>query len=134
MNTQKKTGTLPVNAQVTFLYYQDLAAPERFYKEQLGFEKTFDKGWVKFFRVTEHSYVGLVDEAKGHHKASDAKAVMVSMETPELEAWYERMKGSGAEIVVHYDPAKAAEQMVSTFLMRDPGGYSVEFFRFNKHD
>ncbi len=31
-------------------------------------------------------------------------------------------------------PAKAAEQMVSTFLMRDPGGYSVEFFRFNKRD
>lgn len=134
MNAHAKTGTLPVNAQVTFLYYKDLATPEHFYGELLGFEKTFDKGWVKFFRVTEYSYVGLVDEAKGHHKASDAKAVMVSMETPELEAWYERMKANGADIVVHFDPAKAADQMVSTFLMRDPGGYSVEFFRFNKQD
>lgn len=133
--THKKPAAdhaLPINSQVTFLYYNNLMEPERFYGELLGLEKTFDKGWVKFFRMTEHSYVGLVDEAKGHHNASDAKSVMVSMETPDLEAWYARMKATDVDIVVQFDPAKSADQMVSTFLMRDPGGYSVEFFRFNK--
>ncbi|MEO5758996.1 MAG: VOC family protein [Mesorhizobium sp.] len=134
MKSADRPDALPVNSQVTFLYYADLAEPERFYGEMLGFDKTFDKGWVKFFKTTEHSYVGLVDQAKGHHKASDAKSVMVSMETPDLEAWYERMKAKNADFVVHLDLDKSADQMVSTFLMRDPGGYSVEFFRFNNKD
>lgn len=132
--THKKPAASPVSSQVTFFYYGNLAEPERFYGELLGLEKTFDKGWVKFFRITEHSYVGLVDEAKGHHNASEAKSVMLSMETPDLEGWYARMKATGVDIVVHFDAAKAADQLVSTFLMRDPGGYSVEFFRFNKRD
>lgn len=130
----ERPDALPVNSQVTFLYYADLAEPERFYGEMLGFEKTFDKGWVKFFRITEFSYVGLVDQEKGHHKASDAKSVMVSMETPDLESWYARMQAKNADFVVHLDLDKSAGQMVSTFLMRDPGGYSVEFFRFNNKD
>ncbi|MEP9373825.1 VOC family protein [Mesorhizobium sp. KR1-2] len=134
MDVATARGLPPVNSQVTFLYYDDLASPERFYGEMLGLEKTFDKGWVKFFRATEHSYIGLVEQAKGHHNTSEAKSVMVSLESPELEAWYERMKAKGVDFVVHLDTDMSAGRLVSTFLMRDPGGYSVEFFRFNRLD
>lgn len=127
-------GGLPVDAQVTFFYYKDLAAPERFYGETLGFAKTFDKGWVKFFQLTEHSYVGLVDEAHGHHKALDQKSVMLSIETPALEAWYERAKARGASFQNHPDFTAAGEKMVTGFMLSDPGGYTVEFFRFNRRD
>lgn len=132
------TGTLdampPVSSQVTFFYYKDLAAPELFYGETLGFPKTFDKGWVKFFQLTPHSYVGLVDETKGHHKALDQKSVMLSMETPDLEDWYERAKARGAPFQNHPDFARAAEKMVTGFMLSDPGGYTIEFFRFNRKD
>ncbi|PSJ51333.1 VOC family protein [Pseudaminobacter soli (ex Li et al. 2025)] len=120
-----------VNSQVTFFYYEDIAAPEAFYGDLLGLEKTFDKGWVKFFRITALSYVGLVASAEGHHNASDAKAVMLSIETLELEAWYARLMERGAEIVVPLNLDQPTNKLVTTFLLRDPGGYSVEFFRFN---
>ena len=97
----------PVDSQVTFFYYTDLEPPAHFYGETLGFEKTFDKGWVKFFRLTPHSYVGLVEETRGHHKAADAKSVMLSMETGDLEGWYERAKTRGATFQNHPDFAAA---------------------------
>jgi hypothetical protein len=127
-------GALPVTAQVTFFYYKELATPERFYGDTLGFPKTFDKGWVKFFQLTPQSYVGLVDERQGHHKALDQKSVMLSMETPALEDWYERAKARGATFQTHPDFASAAEKMVTGFMLSDPGGYTVEFFRFNRRD
>ena len=125
---------LPVTGQVTFFYYKDLDAPERFYGETLGLRKTFDKGWVKFFQLTGQSYVGLVDEARGHHKALEQKAVMLSMETPDLEGWYERAKARGAAFQTHPDFAAAGEKMITGFMLSDPGGYTVEFFRFNRRD
>jgi extradiol dioxygenase family protein len=134
MMSQSGSADLPVASQVTFFYYKDLAAPERFYGETLGFSKTFDKGWVKFFQLTPHSYVGLVDETRGHHKALDQKSVMLSMETPNLEDWYERAKKRGAPFQNHPDFAAAAEKMVTGFMLSDPGGYTVEFFRFNRKD
>lgn len=132
--TEAGADALPVTGQVTFFYYKDLAAPERFYGETLGFHKTFDKGWVKFFQLTGQSYVGLVDEARGHHKASEQKPVMLSMETPDLEDWYERAKARGAVLQSHPDFAGAAEKMITGFMLSDPGGYTVEFFRFNRRD
>ena len=126
--------TPPVSSQVTFLYYADLAGPERFYGEILGFEKTLDKDWVKLFRITDRSYVGLVDETKGHHKASGEKSVMVSFETADLEAWYDRMRATNADFLAHLDPSSVGSKLVSAFLLRDPGGYTVEFFRFNQQE
>ena len=134
MNTQAKADTLPISGQVTFLYYKDLAEAARFYGELLGLEKTFDKGWVNFFKLTETSSVGLVDETHGFHKATDDNNVMVSIETPSVEAWYERAKARGATFKTHPDFAGAGENMVTGFMLRDPGGYTVEFFRFNRRD
>lgn len=125
------TGALPVNAQVTFFYYPDLSPPERFYGTLLGFEKTFDQGWVKFFRLTPHSYVGLVDAARGHHSAGGEKSVMLSMETNALEDWHRRAVAGGASFQVEPDFG-ATDRLITNFMLTDPGGYTVEFFRFNR--
>lgn len=132
MSTEASAGRLPVSGQVTFLYYKELSEAERFYGDVLGFEKVFDEGWVKFFRLTETSCVGLVDEAHGFHKASEDNNVMVSIETPALEDWYARASERGAAFKTHPDFAAAGEKMVTSFMLRDPGGYTVEFFRFNR--
>jgi extradiol dioxygenase family protein len=132
--SENDSADLPVDAQITFFYYKDLTAPERFYGETLGFRKTFDKGWVKFFQVTPHSYVGLVDEVHGHHNALNQTSVMLSMQTPRLEDWYERAKQRGAHFQCHPDFGNAREKLITGFMLRDPGGYTVEFFRFNGGD
>ena len=132
--TDEGKGIPAIGSQVTFLYYRDLNAAEQFYRATLGLKKTFDKDWVKFIQVTAHSYVGLVDETMGHHKTSTDKSVMISIETPDLEAWYERLKARGAPFQNHPDFAAAGEKMITGFILTDPGGYTVEFFRFNRKD
>ncbi|MCR4265556.1 VOC family protein [Nitratireductor sp. ZSWI3] len=131
MGSEQATGRPPIEGQITFFYYADIGQAEAFYGATLGLEKIFDRGWVKFFRITGTARVGLVDEAHGHHPAAGPKSVMLSIETPDLEGWYARARAGGAEFQKHLDLENPTNSLVNGFLLRDPGGYSVEFFRFN---
>ena len=122
-----------IGSHVVFLYYKDLNAAVRFYEDLFGLPKVYDQGWVKMYRVTPGSYIGLIDEAgKGYHKApTTTPSVMVSIETTELDAWYRRLKGKGATFLIEPDPNKPHE-VVQSVLLKDPGGYTIEFFRWIK--
>lgn len=121
-----------VGSHVVFLYYKDVEAAARFYGDVVGLKKTFDEGWVKMFQITEYSYVGLVDETRGYHKAPTSTAsVMLSMETTEIESWYERLKEKGAPFLKELD-LNSKSPLVNSILLKDPGGYTVEFFRWKK--
>ena len=48
----------PVSGQVTFLYFEDLAAADAFYGDVLGLEKEFDLEWVKIYKLSPSSSVG----------------------------------------------------------------------------
>lgn len=121
-----------VGSHVVFLYYKDVEAAARFYSDVIGLKKTFDEGWVKMFQITEYSYVGLVDETRGYHKAPAATpSVMLSMETTELEAWYKRLKAKNATFIKELDLDRPSP-LVNAILLKDPGGYTVEFFRWKK--
>ena len=73
-----------IKSQVVFLYYSDLTAAANFYGEKLGFQKTFDGGWVHIYQSSQNSYVGLVDNTRGHHRNSPDKPVMLSLVTEEI--------------------------------------------------
>ncbi len=119
----------PVNSSVTFLYYKDLAAAENFYGQVLGFEKDFDGDWVKIFRAADSGRVGIVDEKKGYLNTAENKPVMFSIDTPDVEAWYSRVLEKG-ENYIHKPLKPEADGFVRAFLLKDPGGYHVEFFQW----
>jgi extradiol dioxygenase family protein len=122
-----------ISAQVMFLYYKDLAAGEHFYGDILALKKTYDQDWVKLFQLTEHSYVGLVDEKHGTHAAPDTTpSVMLSVETDDLEGWYERLKARGVTFQKELD-LNSKQPLVNSILMKDPAGYTVEFYRWRAH-
>ncbi len=121
-------GPPPIDSQVTFLYYADLDAAASFYGDVLQLEQTFDQGWVKIFAITPTASVGIVDESRGAHRASDDNAVMLSLVTADVDAWHARLIAAGVEILG--DPADSASVPVRAFLVRDPGGYTVEFFQW----
>lgn len=56
---------------------------------------------------------------------------MLSIETGALEAWHDRATANGATFQVHPDFA-ATDKLITNFMLTDPGGYTVEFFRFNR--
>ncbi len=118
----------PIDSQVTFLYYADLEAAASFYEGVLQLRPTFDQGWVRIFAITPTASVGIVDESRGAHRSRDDNAVMLSFVTTDVDAWHELLSRAGVEILSN--PADSANVPVRAFLVRDPGGYTVEFFQW----
>jgi len=119
---------LTTDAQVVMFYYKDLADADRFYGEILGLEKTLDHDWVKFYQTSANGTVGLVAEGDGAwHRAQDRNAVMLSIVTSEVDAWYDRLRQKDG---VMFLKEIGDGGPIRSFLIEDPGGYTVEFFEW----
>lgn len=119
---------LPIDSQVVFLYYEDLGEAAAFYGDTLGFEKTYESEGTMIYRTSSSSYVGLVAEGSGYHRVAEEKPVMVSLVTDGVDEWHARLRDAGVEIIS--EPADSDRAPVRAFLVRDPGGYTIEFFRW----
>lgn len=109
---------------ITFLYYRDLAAAIAFYERVLGFALAIDQGWSKIFCVAGASHIGLVDQAKGMHRASDPKPVQVCIRVPDVDAWHSWVASQGVEGLT---PAKSSAALqIRAFVFNDPEGYQIE--------
>lgn len=119
-----------IDEQVVMLYYKNLAAADRFYGGTLGLEKTLDEDWVKFYRTSATSTIGLVAEGEGAwHQVQDRNAVMISIVTSEVDAWYQLLRKRDE---VKFLKEIGDGSMVRSFLLEDPGGYTVEFFEWTR--
>jgi len=116
---------LGVLATVFWLYYRDVAAAQRFYETVMGQILLVDQGFAKIYSSSGAGFVGLVDEAQGLHRFSEAKAVNVAFVTPELDAWHERFRANGVVIRTPLGPEE--EGLVRAFVGLDPAGYFLEF-------
>jgi catechol 2,3-dioxygenase-like lactoylglutathione lyase family enzyme len=114
--------------QVTFLYFNDLAAADAFYGETLGLEKEFDLEWVKIYKLSPSSSVGLVNATGGAHRPSADKPVMVSMvvQENEVDLWWSYLEAKGVD--VGESPGSEGDGAVRAFGFKDPEGYSLEVF------
>lgn len=114
--------------QVTFLYFNDLAKADAFYGETLGLEKEFDLEWVKIYKLSPSSSVGLVNATGGAHEPSADKPVMVSMvvEENDVDAWWSYLEAKGVD--VGESPGAEGDGAVRAFGFKDPEGYSLEVF------
>ena len=96
----------------------------KFYEEVMGFELAVDQGWSKIYRIREGAYLGLVDEARGYHRASEAKPVIVCLNVHDADAWYRRLVERGVE--VESQPRESERLRIKVFILRDPEGYVIE--------
>ena len=121
-----------IDATITFFYYDDVEAVAPFYERILGFEMTMNQDWVKIFRITPTSSIGLVQQGHGFHDVSEDKPAMLSIVTENIDAWYEYLVDSGVEIRKELpdnrSKLKPTDAPVRGFVVEDPGGYTVEFF------
>jgi uncharacterized glyoxalase superfamily protein PhnB len=87
-----------------------------------------DQGYTKIFRLTRHSFIGLVDSEKGTLKASETKSVIIATATGEVDQWYEHLRAQGVTI---FKPLKQHDTIgVRGFMALDPEGYVLEFEEF----
>ncbi len=120
-----------IQATNLFLYYKDLDKALDFYSLTLGMELVADYGMAYILRMTQDSYLILVDADEGMHTAEEPKTVALALLTDKLEEWYAYLKNKGVEIKYEYKPKE--ESAHDGFVAVDPEGYLLEFERFNQH-
>ncbi|MFC2142384.1 VOC family protein [Acidobacteriota bacterium] len=122
---------LGIQANLVFFYYPDLEAAERFYTGLLGLEKVLDYGFARICRISESTYIGLVDETKGMHDPSEPKTVTLAFVTEEIDGWYDYLAEQGVEM--RGPLGDASRHPTRGFVAYDPAGYFLEFERFLDH-
>lgn len=121
----------PLLGAIAFYYYDDLAPAIRWYEERLGLRRAWDGGWAVVFELPGSSRIGLVDTARGFERAvpGPSKGTLISLETDDLRTWREYLATFGdTEFVTEI--RAATDGLTEMFVVRDPGGYPVEFFRW----
>ncbi|MDG1282943.1 MAG: VOC family protein [Pseudorhodobacter sp.] len=109
---------------ITFLYYRDLPAAMRFYTEVMGLELAIDQGWSKIYKITGASHLGLVDEARGMHRAADPKPVQICLRVPDVAAWHSYIE---ALALPGLSPLRSNDALgIRAFVFLDPEGYQIE--------
>jgi catechol-2,3-dioxygenase len=121
-----------IAAGVPFFYYSDLVEAANWYENKLGLETTTKEDWVVILKLTDTSYLGLVNATEGSLEPIENKGAMLSIETAELEAWYEKLKDVDGINMIH-GIEESEDGWIEEFRMTDPGGYIIEFFRWRSH-
>ena len=113
-----------VRGAITWLYYRDLHRAMMFYEDVMGFKLSVDQGWSKIYKVTESAYLGLVDGAKGYHKANNIKPVIFCINVKDADAWYEKLIAKG--VTIKKKPQESERLKIKVFMFKDPEGYIIE--------
>lgn len=109
---------------ITFLYYRDLPAAVAFYEDVMGLSLAIDQGWSKIYRLCEGAHVGLVDEARGMHRAADPKPVQLCLRVSDVDAWYAYAFDRG---LPNLSPRFENHDLgIRAFVFDDPEGYQIE--------
>lgn len=127
VQAQARPGSLG-QASITWLYYKDVPAAMRFYEDVLGLTLTVDQGWAKVYQTSPTSFLGLVDEQRGMHRASETKPVAVAFVTPDVDAWYAWLVARGVKMRSPVADSKSLP--IRGFTAYDPEGYTLEFETF----
>jgi predicted enzyme related to lactoylglutathione lyase len=129
--TVTRPASLGVQANIVFLYYKDVPAARRFYEDVIGLTLAVDQGFSKIYQVSPTSFIGLVDESQGLHRASETKAVTVSFVTEQIDEWYAYLQLKGVKMRGPVE--NATRHPTRGFVAYDPEGYYLEFERFLDH-
>ena len=126
--TEEQSMELNIKANLVFFYYKDLVKAAEFYEDIIGLELVLDYGFARVYRISETSYLGLVDEKQGMHKTTEPKTVTLAFVTNEVDGWYEYLKSKGVEI--RNPIASSSRHPTRGFVAYDPEGYFLEFETF----
>jgi catechol 2,3-dioxygenase-like lactoylglutathione lyase family enzyme len=127
----KDHSKLSINANNLFLYYQDLENAQEFYEGILGLRRVYDFGFASLHQVSPTTYISLVDESRGMHKAKEPKSVTLSFITQEVDDWFKYIAKQG--VPFHRILADATRHPTRGFVALDPEGYFLEFETFLQH-
>ena len=121
------TTTKPgIQAQITWIYTENLEESERFYRYVLGLECIRDEGTARIYRTVGDAAIGVCKVFDD--RVVEPKGGMVSLVTDDVDGWYSELTRAG----VKTKPPHRLEQFgIYTFFAKDPSGYIIEFQQFD---
>lgn len=117
-----------VETPMVFFYYSDLEEAIRFYSSALGFKQLYRDDKIALVEIHPNMTLGLISAGAGYHTPPETSAAaMLSLTTPDIEGWYDRVKAQG-DIKILRELGTSARG--DSFLIADSQGYTIEFFRW----
>ena len=116
---------LPVDAQITFLPVAALHRSAAFYEGALGLPLVVDQGTCRIYRVSGRAYLGICERPG----AVPHPGVIVTLVSPAVDAWHERLAGAGVEVVAA--PSFSEQYRIYHAFYRDPDGHLIEIQEFD---
>jgi catechol 2,3-dioxygenase-like lactoylglutathione lyase family enzyme len=113
-------------------YYQDLEGAERFYREHLGLTPVRRTERTRVLEVAPGALLILADEAAAGYAPDTPRTAAIALVTAQLEGWYEAL-AERPELQFRSRLKTGPERPHDGFVLVDPGGYYLEFERFNPH-
>ena len=113
-----------VGLAITFLYFRDLPRAQAFYEEVLGLTLAIDQGWSKIMRICGGAHLGLVDETRGSHRASDIKPVQICLRVADVDAWHAWVATHAPDGLTR--PKTVESLGIRVFVLNDPEGHQIE--------
>lgn len=118
---------LPIDAQITFVYTDDLESSARFYESVLGLPLAVDQGSCRIYRVLESkAYIGV---CQGEAAPADKSGLIITLVTSDVDGWHRRIAARGWEC--EHPPRRNETYKIYHFFLRDPSGYRIEIQRFD---
>lgn len=118
-----------ISGGLVFFYYYGIEDATSFYGDIMGFELKLDREWVKIFKISQDSHIGLVDASRGSHKPSDEKPVRLQVMVDDAYDWFTYLKERGVDIP-RKEPKMGETLKIKAFTVLDPGRYSVEICEY----
>ncbi|KYG72815.1 VOC family protein [Roseivirga echinicomitans] len=119
-----------IKASNVFLYYKDIQKATEFYTEVMGLAIVAQYDNANILKISNTSFLTLVDAAKGMHSADEPKSVAVAFLTRQLAEWYDYLQEKKVEIKYTYKPKEGGPH--DGFVAIDPEGYLLEFEVFKQ--
>lgn len=123
---------LGVKATVTWLYYQDLTAAQKFFAEVMGWPSMLEQSIASVHPTSRSGFIGPVRAGAGLHSYTEQKGVTVSLFTDQIDTWFAYLQTQPA-FRLEGTEIKLEMESVRDFLGFDPEGYFIEFDSFLDH-
>ena len=121
-----KKCTTDIQAQISWVYTDELESAASFYAQILGFECSRDEGDARLFKTGDSSFIGVCRTFDD--RVVEPKGGMISIVTDDVDAWYQRLLDKGLVI----KPPHRLEQFgITSIFVEDPNGYRIEFQQFD---
>ncbi len=121
---------MTVNAQITFVYADDLERSARFYEDALGCVLALDQGSCRIYHVVGgNAYIGICE---GAGAPAAGAGIILTLVTDDVDGWHDKIVAAGW--ACEHPPRRNETYDIYHFFLRDPAGYRIEIQRFATND